>query len=59
MQPFDLSALAAERRVAREREAWCERFRRRSKAAEPTRETTRPAPGLKQAPVASPSRSGR
>ena len=35
MQPFDLFALAAERRVTREREAWSERFRRRSKAVEP------------------------
>ena len=34
MQPFDLFALAAERRVTRERQAWSERFRRRSKAEE-------------------------
>jgi hypothetical protein len=41
MQPFDLSALAAERRVARERQAWSERFRRRSKAED---ESARTAP---------------
>lgn len=41
MQPFDLFALAAERRVTRERQAWSERFRRRSKAVE---ESARIAP---------------
>jgi hypothetical protein len=41
MQPFDLSALAAERRVTRERQAWSERFRRRSKVEE---ENARTAP---------------
>lgn len=41
MQPFDLFALAAERRVLRERQAWSERFRRRSKAVE---ESARTAP---------------
>jgi len=41
MQPFDLFALAAERRVTRERQAWSERFRRRSKVEE---ESARTAP---------------
>jgi len=41
MQPFDLFALAAERRVTRERQAWSERFRRRSKVEE---ENARTAP---------------
>ena len=41
MQPFDLFALAAERRVIRERQAWSERFRRRSKAED---EAARTAP---------------
>jgi hypothetical protein len=41
MQPFDLFALAAERRATRERQAWSERFRRRSKAVE---ESARTAP---------------
>jgi hypothetical protein len=54
MQPFDLFALAAERRVTRERQAFAERFRRRSKAVE-----TDPAPARRQAPVARLSRSAR
>lgn len=41
MQPFDLFAIAAERRVTRERQAWSERFRRRSKVEE---ESARIAP---------------
>ena len=59
MQPFDLFALAAERRVVREREGWTERLRRRSKAGELTPEATQTAPAFKQAPVAVASTSTR
>lgn len=48
MQPFDIFALAAERRVTRERQAWSERFRRRSKVEE---ESARTAPAAVRACV--------